>query len=94
MIARSSGKQLKEKLLLFSLGKCASLQTSLQSTRDTISCLKKELHVSNFRLGWFGHKLKEVEHKFKKAKLKALRLQWKVDGPYANAVDLIIEVEF
>lgn len=64
----------------------ASLENSLQSAKNTISVLEKDLHTSNARLGWFKYKLGETECKLEAAVLRTSDSEDAING-------LNIEVE-
>lgn len=65
--------------------KIASFESSLQSAKDTISDLEKDLHTSNARLKWFKYKLGETKCKLGAADLKASNLKEVVSDLNAEA---------
>lgn len=70
----------QEEELKISREKIAFLETSLQSTKDAISGLEKDLYASNAKLGWFKYKLEEAKCKLDATNLKALNLEKAVSG--------------
>lgn len=67
--------------------KIVSLQGSLQSTNDVVSCLKTDLCTLNARFGWFKYKRGKTKHKLSATNLRVLRLEEVIN-------DLNVKVEF
>lgn len=60
--------------------KISSLEVSLQSAKDTIFGLEKDLQTSNARFRWFEYKLGETERKLSVANLEASNLKEVISG--------------